>query len=102
MGKMGPSSVEGAFFFDIKHAFAVMLNQSFPHFGPSKFLSLLRSFRLSDVATEATVNFPNRIGVYSNANTEEVISLIRRFGQSIVQQIGFFAVDVEMPILSQL
>ena len=59
-------------------------------------------FDLQHYATEATVNLPDRIGTYSNADYEETFATISEYGEGLMEKIGMFSVDSSMPIASNL
>jgi ABC-type antimicrobial peptide transport system permease subunit len=60
------------------------------------------AFHLRDFASEATINLPQRILVYSNSDTEAVMRTIQGYAQRIATGIGQFAVKLEMPIMGEL
>ena len=57
---------------------------------------------MSDYSTEATINVPNRIELYSSSDYEQTYDWLSSFGAKVTSAIGLFAVRSAMPIASNL
>ena len=93
---------------DINSAFQQMVNHTYDTMGlkkdESSFVAYINSkhFRLKDYSTEATINVPNRVSVYSSSDYEKTYDDLSSFGSKVTDDIGLFSVESAMPIASNL
>lgn len=59
-------------------------------------------FNLGDFSSEATINLPNRIQIYSSPDYELTHNYLAHFGEEVAEKIGMFSVSTKMPIASNL
>ena len=89
-GKFGIGHVNNFVYLDIKYALQQMCNftyaQSKLDIANSPFVRLINSdkFSLGQFSTQATVNLPDRVKIYSNPDYEETYIQLSSFGKSFI------------------
>ena len=85
-GKFGIGQISKYIYLDIKYAFKQMIQDTYVSLGKnlneSALIQFLNSpyFNLGDFASEATVNLPNRVDVYSDPDYDKTHTYLGHFG----------------------
>eukprot|EP01022_Parablepharisma_sp_SALTPOND_P016897 TRINITY_DN258_c0_g1_i1.p1 TRINITY_DN258_c0_g1~~TRINITY_DN258_c0_g1_i1.p1 ORF type:complete len:1046 (-),score=35.87 TRINITY_DN258_c0_g1_i1:10813-13857(-) len=103
-GKVPSGEDDAYFYMEYNHFLKQFANSTNTVDSPfsSEFSAYLQNLDPYQIATEVNTNHPKRMTVYKNNDFDEVQTSMTSFASRVLDKVGFFPVETNMPLLTDL